>query len=212
MRIRLTLLTLLIAVGLTAAANGQAQRTPRTTPLGGYTLAGSTTLDDLNVDFRAYAILPTKLTDRTANGGAVLRFGPIGSCHFNLSIAARVRTRPPGTTAADRAAGLVPGTGPYVYAQGTRGSSAWRVVRLRGSAHLRGIWLAPVGLRTTNSFQSPTVPAWLEVRGTADDHTAECHSGGPRYIGSVLATAFGAMTGTAFSTDLPRLTAPPPAA
>ena len=74
---------------------------------------------------------------------------------------------------------------------------------------MRGIWALPVSLRTTNAFDGPTRPAWLEVRGTANEHTEECHSGGPRYIGDSLAKAFGAMSGTAFSTDLPRLALPP---
>lgn len=83
------------------------------------------------------------------------------------------------------------------------------MIRVQGSANVRGIWALPVSLRTTNAFDGTTKAAWLEVRGTANEHTDECHSGGPRYIGDSLAKAFGAMSGTAFSVDLPRLALPP---
>lgn len=210
MRLRLIFLAaMLAAVTTVATAQAQSSRTPSVGVYNGYTLSGTTRLDDATVGFRAYPLLPQKLRDRTRNGGPVLRFGPIGSCRFNLSISARVVTRDAAESATDHVARVQPATTQYVYASGTRSSAAWRVIRVRGSANVRGIWALPVSLRTTIAFDSPAVPAWLEVRGTANEHTEECHSGGPRYIGQVLAVAFGAMSGTAFATDLPRLPLPP---
>ncbi len=141
----------------------------------------------------------------------MLRFGPIGSCKYNMSISAKVVARTAGETAAQRVAAGRPGSGPYVYAQGTRDSASWRVVRLKGTANVRALWIAPASLKTSRALRLPTIPAWLEVRGTANEHTdIACHSGGPRSIGASFSDAFGAMTGTAFSTNLPRTIGPPP--
>ena len=209
MRTRLILITLLASLAAAAHAQAQSSRPPSTTPYSKYTLAGASTLNGAKLNFRAYALLPTKLPDRTANGGSVLRFGPIGSCKFNLAISAKVVARDATETAGQRVARLRPATSQYIYAQGTRASAAWRVIRVKGSASVRGIWVSPTSLRTSVLFGTPTTPVWLEVRGTADEHVEECHSGGPRYIGQSLADAFGAMTGTAFATDLPRPALPP---
>lgn len=200
-------LTLAAALALAAPT---ALAAPAVTPYNRYTITGSTTLGSQKVQYRSYLLFPKKLTDRTANGGPVLRFGPIGSCRFNLSIGAAVSARDVTQTAATHAARLLPGDGPYVYAQGTRNTAVWRVVRLKGTANVRSIWVLPVSLSTSTLFGSPTVPAWLELRGTANEHTdAVCHSGGPRYIGDILGEAFGATSGTAFATDLPRTPLPP---
>lgn len=202
-------LALAITVAIAVVAHA-ASRSPAPTSHSGYTIKGTTTVGALKVNYRAQALLPASLRRRSANGGPVLRFGPIGSCRFNLSVSARVVARSGDETAADRVARLRPAaSSANIYAQGTRDSAAWRVVRLKGSPRVRGIYVNPANLQTTNAIDGPRVRAWLEVRGTANDHADECHSGGPRYVGASLAQAFGAMTGTAFSVDLPRLTPPP---
>lgn len=208
-RFHLIPLALLLAFAIAQIARAQTAPAPRTTPFERYTIQGSTTIDALKVNWRAYPLLPSKLPDRTRNGGSVLRFVPIGSCKFSLSISGRVVTRTEGESSTVHAAAALPATSQYVYTQGTRNSAAWRIIRVKGTANVRGIWVLPANLRTTNAFSGPTKPAWLEVRGTGIEHTDACHSGGPRYIGDSLAQAFGAMSGTAFSTDLPRLALPP---
>lgn len=208
-RLPLLALVLLLAGIAAQVAHAQLSRAPRTTPYERYTIQGATGLDDLKVNWRAYPLLPSSLRDRTRNGGAVLRFGPIGSCRFNLSVFGQIVPRREGDDAAAHNAERLPAGRQYVYAHGTRASAAWRVIRVKGSANVRGIWTLPVNLRTTNAFDGSTKPAWLEIRGIANEHTDECHSGGPRYIGDSLARAFGAMSGTAFSVDLPRLQGPP---
>ena len=195
------------ALALTAAVPAQAATRP--TPFLKYTLSGTGTVSGSPIGYRAYALLPQKLPDLTANGGSVLRFGPIGSCRFNLSVSLKVVERSGDETAAARAARLAPATPQYVYAEGTRASAAWRVTRLKGSQNVRGIYVMPGAIGTSTLFGAPTKPVWIEVRGTANEHVAECHSGGPRYIGDSLATAFGAMTSTAFATRLPRAPLPP---
>lgn len=199
----------LLAV-LTSASIAQAARVPKPTPYDRYTLAGVSRIDSATVGFRAYAILPRRLPDRTVNGSPALRFGPIGSCRFNLSISAKVVERVPGETATARAAALLPAGSRYVNAQGTRASASWRVIRVRGSAKVRGIYLTPANVGTSLLLGTPITPVWLQVRAAANDHVEECHSGGPRYIGDSLAVAFGAMTGTAFALGLPRPVSPPP--
>lgn len=201
-----------LAVALAALSSAPvAAAAPAVTPYNRYTLAGSTTLGTAKVNYRSSLLLPRKLNDRTANGGPVLRFGPIGSCRFNMSISATVSARSATETATAHAARLQPGTGPNVYARGTRNTAAWRVVRLKGTANVRAIWVLPVNLKTTHLIGGPTNPAWYELRGTANEHSDfACHAGGPRSIGAIFGDAFGATSGTAFATDLPRTTGPPP--
>jgi hypothetical protein len=194
---------------LIAMAAVPAHAAPEPTPYGRYTLSGATKLSGLNVNYRAYTLLPAKLPDKTANGGAVLRFGPIGSCRYQLSISIRVVPREDGETASERSARLLPASAQYIYGQGTRGSAVWRVIRVRGSATVRGIYEMPASVNTSNAFGSPKKPVWVEVTGTGTEPVTECHSGGPRYIGSTLSDGFGSMTSTAFSTGLPRLALPP---
>jgi hypothetical protein len=202
------LLPLVAVLGLLALAP-PAPASHDVTPYNRYTLLDETTLQPLDVNIRAYMLLPQSLRDRSRNRGPVLRFGPIGSCRFNMSIPADVDARDSSESASQRVARLLPARSDYIYAQGTRNTAAWRVVRLRGSANVRAIWVLPVNLRTGFAFDAPRTPAWLEIRGIANEHADECHSGGPRYVGDVLADAFGAMSATAFSTNLPRTPLPP---
>ena len=115
-----------------------------------------------------------------------------------------------GSESADeRVARLLPASDQYIYAHGTRGAASWRVIRVKGSAGVRGIYEMPASVATSVLFGSPTKPVWVEVRATAIEPVTECHSGGPRFIGATLADGFGSMTSTAFSTDLPRPAGPP---
>lgn len=139
----------------------------------------------------------------------MLRFGPIGSCRFNMSISGRVVSRDADESASEHVARLLPARRDYVHARGTRNSAAWRVVRLPGTANVRALWALPVSLHTSALIDAPAVAAWLEMRGIANAHTRECHSGGPRYVGDVLADALAAMSATAFSINLPRAPLPP---
>ena len=83
------------------------------------------------------------------------------------------------------------------------------MIRVKGSATVRGLYEMPASVATTTAFGGPTKPVWVEVTGTGTEPVTECHSGGPRYIGASLADGFGSMTSTAFSTGLPRLPLPP---
>ena len=103
-RFRLIPLALLLVVAAAQIAQAQGPRAPRVGVYNGYTIQGATTLDSLKVNWRAYPLLPPQLRDRTANGGSVLRFGPIGSCKFNLSVSGRVVARTAGESASAHAA------------------------------------------------------------------------------------------------------------
>jgi hypothetical protein len=104
----------------------------------------------------------------------------------------------PETDAAAHATAAAPAQGPYVLDAGTRGTTAWRVIRIREPqrVHLESVRAAPVGPATKRLLNVPADRnVWLETRISAiSDRGDECHSGtyrevaGPA-IGDALATA-----------------------
>jgi hypothetical protein len=129
-----------------------------------------------------------------------LRTGSLG-CRYSIVARTAVSVGSPAdTTAAAYALSLTPATGRLVLDEGVRGTSAWRVTRIRQASNL--VILRAVGASPLNSmskqlgltggrraFQVTTV----EARSGEGD---ECHSGtyrnvvGPS-IGDALATARG---------------------
>ena len=124
----------------------------------------------------------------------------------------RLRLRAPGTSmctwtftfttrvfagaaapAAEVAAQRAPGDGPYVLDEGTRGSGAWRVVRLQAETVLVGTRIDAVSGRGVPKGKR----LWREISGRAEPGAEdECHMGtysefaGPR-MGDILAVAKG---------------------
>jgi hypothetical protein len=104
----------------------------------------------------------------------------------------------PEADAAAHVAAVAPARGPYVLDAGTRGTTAWRVIRIREPqrVHLESVRAAPVGPATKRLLNVPADRnLWLETRISAiSGRGDECHSGtyrevaGPA-IGDALATA-----------------------
>ena len=69
----------------------------------------------------------------------------------------------------------------------------------QGRANVRGIYEMPGGVGTRRRSEADEAGLG-RGHGHGERAVAECHSGGPRYIGDSLADGFGAMTSTAFST------------
>lgn len=135
-------------------------------------------------------VVPATWRQRGRANGLARTFGPIGSCRFTVRVTARAVTDA-DEPAASRVARLVPQTGRLLLDAGTRGDGAWRVARTSGASTVTGLLVRPApSVRT----QPATGRVWLELRVTATaDPRRECHSGGPRTIGTqtgdALATA-----------------------
>ena len=116
------------------------------------------------------------------------RFGPIGSCRIRVTIS--------GAAVADgredsvaRVTRLLPATGRGLLDYGTRTDAAYRVVR----ASTRGVDALLVKPAPTVRQQPAPLIVWLELRAIAViDSRTECHSGGPRTVGTLLGDAFAA--------------------
>ena len=116
------------------------------------------------------------------------RFGPIGSCRIRVTISGTAVADAPEDSVA-RVTRLLPGTGRGPLDHGTRTNAAYRVVRTanRGADALL-VKPAP----TVRQQPAPRI-VWLELRAIAViDSRTECHSGGPRTVGTLLGDAFAA--------------------
>jgi hypothetical protein len=116
------------------------------------------------------------------------RFGPIGSCRIRVTISGVAVADPPEDSVA-RVTRLLPGTGRGLLDHGTRTNAAWRVVR----ASTRGADALLVKPAPTVRQQPAPRIVWIELRALAViDSRTECHSGGPRTVGTLLGDAFAA--------------------
>jgi hypothetical protein len=116
------------------------------------------------------------------------RFGPIGSCRIRVTISGAAVADAPEDPVA-RVARLLPGTGRGLLDYGTRTNAAYRVVR----ASTRGADALLVKPAPMVRQQPAPRIVWLELRAIAViDSRTECHSGGPRTVGTLLGDAFAA--------------------
>ena len=116
------------------------------------------------------------------------RFGPIGSCRIRVTISGAAVADAPEDPVA-RVTRLLPGTGRGLLDHGTRTDAAYRVVR----ASTRGVDALLVKPAPTVRQQPAPRIVWLELRAIAViDSRTECHSGGPRTVGTLLGDAFAA--------------------
>jgi hypothetical protein len=104
----------------------------------------------------------------------------------------------PEPDAAAHAAAVAPAQGPFVLDLGTRGTTAWRVIRISEPqrVHLESVRAVAVGPITKRALGLPADQnVWLATRISAiSDRGDECHSGTYRdvaapAIGDALATA-----------------------
>jgi hypothetical protein len=116
------------------------------------------------------------------------RFGPIGSCRIRVTISGVAVADAPEDSVT-RVTRLLPGTGRGLLDHGTRTNAAYRVVR----ASTRGVDALLVKPAPTVRQQPAPRIVWLELRAIAViDSRTECHSGGPRTVGTLLGDAFAA--------------------
>src|SRR4051812_47306948 len=166
---RLMLAAVLVAAALAAAVpaqgatvrvqrfTGATVRVQRFTGFQDVQIADTALLYRLRLSY----VVPASWHQRGRATGLSRTFGPIGSCRFTVRVRARV-VRGPAEPAAERVARLLPATGGLLLDAGTRGNSAWRVVRTPGSATVTGLLTRPAPSIKTQP--DPDGRAALEVR------------------------------------------------
>lgn len=189
------------ALAASVASAGVASKQPQTYKR--YTVERTGTVlhaEDLRAYGRGYAILPATWKTISRNGQIRMRFSVPGSCKAKVDVFINQMADQASETAQARALRRQPGSGPYLYGEGSRGtgaSSAWRVTRVPDTKIVRAFFTTPL----QNDW--PGLPAgqrvWLEVRATAKAMNPDCHTGGMREaVAFQLVTAFGAMGGTGY--------------
>lgn len=189
---KIALVVLAVLVPATALAQTTFRTTVRTSHVrvtsgGEIAIQGS----DRTGSVRASYLLPVRWRRDSGLTSRSIRFDTRNSCHHKVTFTPRL-VQAQDQSAEDRALALVPGTGGFVQASGTREGAAFRVVRQRRTAALTGVLVQPL-----SKTYSPGIPAGQRVyaeiraRGVADPKL-ECHSGGPRSVGDAIGDAFAA--------------------
>jgi hypothetical protein len=121
---------------------------------------------------------------RTDGGkGLRQRFGPVGSCRIRITVSA-VAVADVREDAVTRVARLLPGSGRNLLDYGTRTNGAFRVFRAPGAKEVNAVLVKPAP--SVRQQPTPSI-VWLELRARAVvDPRTECHSGGPRTVGTNL--------------------------
>ena len=136
----------------------------------------------------AYAV-PSSWRRIGRKRGLTRRFGPIGSCRIRVTITAAA-VADVAEDAVTRVGRLLPSSGGTVLDFGTRTNAAYRVVRASGTREVTALLVKPAP--TVRQQPAPNV-VWIELRAHAViDPRTECHSGGPRTVGTQLGDAFAA--------------------
>jgi len=179
MRIRITTLTVALAVGaLATAAAAATWHTYRlfvqNAPVEGGSGTHSARLTSI--------VLPDSFHVRKHS--TRLTFGPVGTCR-STGVVAPALVQSSGPNAASvLAEQLVGGT---TYGYGSRGTAAYRVAKFSGGA-IKAVWVGPTRLDQI----------WIVVRATTRPH-ATCHIGGVREsLGFPLADAFGTIRASGY--------------
>ncbi|MTD46607.1 hypothetical protein GKE82_20510 [Conexibacter sp. W3-3-2] len=183
----------LAGAGVTGALGASSTQSPRSAPI-------SATVDGFAAvkgQGSVRLIFPTRWTAK-ASKTALTVTKASDTCTYTVTAKADFVLVDRGADAQALVQAATPGTGPYVLDAGTRGTSAWRVVRrprTDGRTELQAMRITPTGV--TAGRQTPT-PAGKQVylRTTVralDRPSDECHTGtyreslGPA-IGDALAT------------------------
>lgn len=154
---------------------------------------GTTTVSgwDRSGTIRLQFTVPRTWKRTSARGARSWRFASRNSCAHTVTVRQRL-VLGDEATATSRATDLLPATGQYVYWSGTRNNAAYRVIRVRGGAEVRGVLVQPLATRYSGGAPAGRrVYAELSMTGVPD-RRRECHAGGPRSIGEAIADAFAA--------------------
>lgn len=182
---RTPLICTLLTVATLAGAVSTAGAESHYAGIRGYSEGPVADAPSITYVVRSFYIAPASWKAAKAKPDATTRrFGPVGSCKIRITVTARA-VADADESAAARVTRLLPATGPYLHDEGTRRSSAWRVIRDRGTRTITGMLVRPA---TTVRTQPPGKRVWLELTAVGKvDPTVECHAGGPRSV----AAAFG---------------------
>jgi hypothetical protein len=135
--------------------------------------------------------LPSSWKQIDKKRSSIVRFGPIGSCRFKVTLRPRL-VQAVEQSADERVAEMLPASPAYVQAYGTRESAAFRAIRVKGTPEVRALLVQPLPTRSTPGVE-PEKRIYAEVSATGiADPKQECHSGGPRSVADALADAFAA--------------------
>jgi hypothetical protein len=191
-----TLILLCATAGLLAAAGAFAAQpfSWNSKPYTRYSSAGTVTVagaDGRRGTVRAAYVLPSKWRRMTSRTSRTARFAVRNSCRHVVTITPRV-VLADDIPAGERAASEVPGTGRHVLAEGTREAAAFRVVRPRGSADVVGVLVQPLPRLLGVHDPGPGRRYYAELRARTRHGVQECHSGGPRTVGTGIGDAFAA--------------------
>lgn len=184
-----------VAVALGAAAPVGAQPWRGSVSTGSFTsFSGSGTVPvqgggGATGTVRARYLLPRRWQHTSALNRRTLRLQTGNSCRHRVSFTPRLvlAARVP---AAERAAALLPAGAAYVRAYGTRERAAFRVIRVKGSATVRGVIVQPLSQAANQGLPADR---WLyaEISAVATaDPRRECHAGGPRSVADAIADTF----------------------
>ena len=153
-----------------------------TVPVANWTRSGN-----IRLEFT----VPRTWKRKSAKGSRSWRFATGNSCAHAVTVRQRLVLAPEAPSAT-RAAELLPATDQYVYWAGTRNNAAFRVIRLRGGAEIRGVLVQPLASRYSGGAPAGQ-RVYAELSMTAvPNPKLECHAGGPRGVAEAMADAFAA--------------------
>lgn len=188
---RLTVAMLVLAAALSAGAAATASGAGRGGGVRGYGEVDVAGAENVHYVLRTQYTVPSRWPRRGRSTRPRLthRFGPIGSCRIRVTISGSVTADAPEDSVA-RVTRLLPGSGRKLLDFGTRTNAAYRVVQAPVGKTVDALLVKPAP--TVRKQPAPRI-VWIELRAHAViDPKTECHSGGPRTVGTQLGDAFAA--------------------
>jgi len=161
--------------------------------MNSYGGSGTVTVDDAagrTGTVRAHYLLPSRWKRTSQLSSRTLKLKTGNSCGHTVTFKPRLVLAIESGTSTDRATDLLPATSAYVRAYGTREAAAFRVIRVPGSATVRGVLVQPLSDRFTEGMPN-LHKVYAEISATATaDPKKECHAGGPRTVADAIADSF----------------------
>lgn len=158
-----------------------------------YSGSGTVTVDDAagrTGTVRAHYVLPSRWKRASPLSSRTLKLKTGNSCGHTVTFTPRLVLAIESGTPTDRATDLLPATSAYVRAYGTREEAAFRVIRVKGGATVRGVLVQPLSDRFAEGMPN-LHKVYAEISATATaDPKKECHAGGPRTVADAIADSF----------------------
>lgn len=174
----------LILTGLLLAGTGVSSSSAETSRLVSRSVPIVPTvsgMDDIVAKGSARLLFPSTWKVQTATRSLTLRNQRTSECGYTITVKADYVLQDRGAEAAVLAEERAPATGPYVVDEGTRGSMAWRVTRVRDSARTRllAVRMAPTAITAGRDHPLPAGKQLYSrtVVTAVDGRNDECHTG-----------------------------------